>query len=238
MRSLTLPFAILLSATAFGARCHELVAGWEGDATNGYAFVQPVLSFPQRDDGSTFVVRPTAGYLSYESRDVSGVTKVSSPGLSVGLAWRLRAPRLTFTVGPGFEQRWERRDQPDGTEIKNTQSGFTLSADVYFQANPLTSLSLITTYGDANQYRWSRGAIKRQITNQDFASNRSTSLGVEVTEQGNDDVRRDEIGGLLELGFLGARASVQMRGGYSRSHNRDGSAETRPYFGVGIYRQF
>src|SRR5512143_1220238 len=107
MRAAKLVSATLSLAAAFGVRAHELVAGWEGDSTNGYAFVQPVFSFPKEGNGSAFVLRPTVGYLSYESRDVSGITKIYSPGASVGFAWRLRAPRLTFTIGPGFEERWE-----------------------------------------------------------------------------------------------------------------------------------
>jgi hypothetical protein len=236
MKPSTLGFMALALAAAADAGAHELIGGWEGGPSNDYAFIEPVFSFPETGNGSAFVLRPTIEYLYYEARETSGLTKVSSPGVSLGIGWRLRTPRLTLTIGPGYEARWERRNLSDGTELKDTLKGFTASADAFFQANPLTNLFLITTYGDANHYAWTRAGIKRQVTNVEFKRSTAISLGVELTEQGNSDVRRDQAGGLLEFAFLNTHTSLQLRSGYSRSRNADGSIQRQPYFGIGVYK--
>ncbi len=118
----------------------------------------------------------------------------------------------------------------------DTQHGATFAADAYFQATSLTSCSLIASYGEANRYSWGRAGIKRQITNTDFRRREAVSLGLEVTEQGNYDVHRDQAGAVLGWEFLKARASVQFRAGAERSRYPTGPSDTHAYFGVGFYR--
>jgi hypothetical protein len=74
------------------------------------------------------------------------------------------------------------------------------------------------------------------MTNTDFRGREALSLGLEVTEQGNYDVHRDEAGGVLGWEFLKARTSVQFRVGASRSRYPNGPSDTHAYFGVGFYR--
>jgi Cellulose biosynthesis protein BcsS len=235
--SLTMVAMMVLGASA--SEAHELIGGWEGGPGNGYAFLEPVFSFPDSGMGSAFVIRPTFSYLYYDTYDsAGGLTQVSSPGESLGIAYRLRTPRLTLTLGPGFEVRQEHRDLADGTRQSDTLRGATLSGDMYFQATSLTSCTLIGSYEDANHYVWSRAGIKRQITNTDFRDATAISLGLELTEQGNQDVRRDQAGAVLGWEFLRAHASLQFHAGVSRSRFPTAPSAAQAYFGVGLYRAF
>ncbi len=235
--------SVLIAVTMLGAttaaRAHELIGGWEGGPGNGYGFLEPIFSFPGSGTGSAFVIRPTVSYLYYDTYDAAGgLTQVSSPGESLGIAYRLRTPRVTLTLGPGFEVRQERRDLADGTRQTDTLRGATFSGDVYFQATSLTSCSLVGSYEDANHYVWSRAGIKRQITNTDFRAANAISLGLELTEQGNRDVRRDQAGAVLGWEFLRAHASLQFHAGVSQSRYPTAPSATQGYVGVGFYRSF
>jgi hypothetical protein len=233
-----LSVAVLWSFVSGNAFAQEVIVGWEGGASSGYGFVSPVLSVPKTDTPSAFVIRPAVGYLYYNFREAGGSTDVTSPVVSIGMAYRLRTPRVSMTLGPGFEARWEHRKQVNGTRINKTRTGVTASADFFIQANPITTVSLIATYSQTNRYLWSRGGIKRQVTNKNFSRNSAISLGAELTGQGNRDVRQFQLGGLMEIGVLSAHSSLQFRSGYARLQFTDRSIETRPYFGMGLYRAF
>ena len=120
----------------------ELITGWEGGPSNGYGFAMPVFSIPMGDT-NFLVVRPSGSYLYYNFREAGGFTTVSSPGASLGLAYRYRTKRLTLTIGPGFEARADHRVHPDGTSVNSTQAGARADGDIYFQVDSLTSLSMI-----------------------------------------------------------------------------------------------
>ena len=49
---------------------------------------------------------------------------------------------------------------------------------------------------------------------------------------------RSGVGGMFEIAFPRKRTSLQFRTGYTRQNFADGSAESKPYFGAGIYRRF
>jgi hypothetical protein len=232
-----LPSAVLLLATWCSASGQELVGGWEGGPANGYSFIAPVFSIPGSGPHS-FVVRPTASFLYYNYRDSGGMTDVTSPGIGVLLGYRLRTRRLTLTAGPGVEARWDHRRFADGTTLDKPQLGATAQAEAFFQANPLTNLNLIGSYGQANRYTWIRGGLKRQVTNRNFKAPTALLLGPEITAQGNRDARQYQAGAVMELAFLRAHGSVQFRSGYARLEFRDASVKVRPYFGVGLYRSF
>jgi cellulose biosynthesis protein BcsS len=219
------------------ARGQELIAGWEGGPSNGYAFVSPVFTVPS-SDRNMFLIRPTVSDLYYNFREAGGFTDVTSPGASIQLGYRLQIPRLTFTIGPGFEVRWDHRQLATGQKVNTTQKGATVEGDAFFQANPLTSLNIISSYEGANHYFWTRAGMKRQVTNTDFSRPAALSIGAEVTGQGNHDVHQFEAGGMLELGLPRAHSSLQFRVGYAHLWFVDGSTDSRPYFGVGFYHRF
>ena len=224
-------FSLILAANS---NAQELVGGWEGGPSNGYAFAAPIFSFPKSSEGSAWVLRPAASYLYYETRDVTGVTDVRSPGASLGVAWRWRSPQLTASIGPGYESRWERRTLPSGAVINQTKTGATVAADVYWQAAPLTRVTWSGSYGDSDQYYWSRVGLARQLATVDANNKTALSVGADVTVQGNPDIARQQAGGLLEVNFLKARSSLQLRAGYSQSRNA-GQNESQPYFALGFY---
>lgn len=235
--------AWLTLALAFAALCpapaaaQEIVGGWEGETKRGYGFFSPVFSW-KMTDRSFFVLRGSGSYLYYRTPEVGGDTEVRSPGAALGVALRFRTPRVSLTIGPGYETRWTRRELAGGQTVRVTEHGVTAQGDIFFRATPLTNLNLIASYGDANEYVWVRGGLKRQISNKDFSGPVSLIIGVEGTGQGNDELRVYQAGGLFELGLPRTRGSLQFRGGFSRERFPNGTMNSRPYVGVGCYFGF
>lgn len=219
------------------ARGQELVAGWEGGPANGYAFLSPIFTVPS-SGRNMFLIRPTLSDLYYNFRDVGGFTDVTSPAAAIQVGYRLQTPRLTFTIGPGFEVRWDQRRFASGQTLSTTQPGATIEGDAFFQATSLTNLNIISSYEGANHYSWTRAGIKRQVTDTDSLRSVGVAIGPELTAQGNHDAYQFEAGGMLELGLRRTHASLQFRSGYARLWFVDGSTDSRPYFGVGFYHRF
>jgi cellulose biosynthesis protein BcsS len=230
----SLSFLFFVIGAASG---QELIMGWEGSQSNGYGFAMPVFRLP-KDGTHSLVIRPSGSYLYYDFKEAGGFTAVTSPGADFGLAYRLHTQRLTFTIGPGIEARWDHRKKADGTQTDKTQLGATAQGDLFFQPNPLTSLALVGSYGHANRYVWSRAGFMRQVTNTEFRRNSGLQLGAEVTGQGNQDVRQIQAGGVIGVAFLHSHSSLQFRSGYARLQFADNSTEIRPYFGTGLYKAF
>jgi Cellulose biosynthesis protein BcsS len=223
--------------TIAAASAQELIMGWEGGQSNGYGFAMPVFRLP-KDGTHSLLIRPSGSYLYYNFPEAGGFTTVSSPGAALGLAYRLHTQRLTFTIGPGIEARWDHRKKADGTQSDKTQLGPTAQGDIYFQSNPLTSFTLLGSYGHANRYVWSRAGFMRQVTNREFKRNSGLQLGAEVTGQGNNDVRQIQAGAVIGMAFSRSHSSLQFRSGYARLQFADNSTEIRPYFGTGLYKSF
>lgn len=216
---------------------HEVVAGWEGSAERGYTFVAPALTLHQGGQFS-WILRGSLSYLYYDFPEAGGDTKVRSPGQSLGFALRYTTPTLTATLGPGYEVRQTRRKPAAGGEIEDDEYGATLEGSVFVQATPRTVVSLLASYGDANDYYWVRGGVKQQVGGAAATDAIAWHLGAELTSQGNEDVESRQLGGVLEAAFLRAQASLQLRAGYSRQENPDASRQSDPYFGVGLYHAF
>lgn len=221
--------AVLYAPASVG---HEVVAGWEGSADRGYTFVAPALTL-QHSEQISWILRGSLSYLYYDFPEADGDTTVRSPGQSLGLALRYAAPSFTVTVGPGYEVRQTRRKPSAGGETKENENGFTLDGNVFFRATPRTVVSLLASYGDANEYYWARGGVKQQVT---ASASAAWHLGAELTSQGNEDVETRQLGGVVEVALPRAQASLQLRAGYSRQENPDASRQSDPYFGVGFYR--
>jgi cellulose biosynthesis protein BcsS len=219
------------------SRGQELIAGWEGDASRGYAFASPVFSVGVGGH-QAIVLRTTGSYLYYSFPDSGGTTDVMSPGASATLGYRLRAGGLSTTLGAGYEVRRTLRRPSVGPSFRVNERGFTVQGELFFQATPLTNLNAIGSYGAANRYVWARAGVKRQVTNTHFQGPMAVAVGVEGTAQGNRDAHAYQAGTLIALEFLRAHGSLQLRAGYTRLQYADHAVESKPYFGVGLYRAF
>lgn len=227
-------FACLLPRPGLG---QELIGGWEGDASRGYAFGSPVFNVGLGGHNA-LLLRGTGSYLYYRFPDAGGSTHVTSPGAGGALGYRVRAGGLSATLAAGYEVRWTTRRPSVGPLLRVTERGITAQGELFFQATSLTNLNAIVSYGDANRYVWARGGVKRQLTNTRFQGPVALAVGVEATAQGNHDARAYQGGGLLALELLRAHGSLQSRAGYTRLQYPDGLVESRPYFGIGLYRAF
>jgi len=227
-------FLLALVGVAKGGIAQDVVAGWEGDDTRGYVFIAPTASF---DLGSSqaILLRGTGSFLYYGSQ-ADGPTDVTAPGASVAIGYRVSGSRVNASLIGGFEERRIQRRQAN--DRSNTwEHGASLSGELFVSASSLTQVSALANYGQANRYGWTRLGVKRQLTNTRFTGRRAVSMGLEMTGQGNRDVRQYQLGGVFELGWLAARSSLQIRTGYGRSVFTDGARESRPYLGIGIYRR-
>lgn len=214
----------------------ELITGWEGSSSRGYAFVSPVVTI-HRSEPFSWIVRGSVNYLYYDFPEGNGKTKVRGPGESLGIAFRYSAPGITATIGPGYETRQTKRRLASGAETKENEDGLLVQGDVYYQATPLTNLSLIGSYSAANDYVWVRAGVKRQVTNFDHQGSTTLHVGAEVTGQGNKDSKSAQIGPVLEIAYPHVKTSLQFRAGLERVEAGD-SQNSRAYLGVGLYRAF
>jgi hypothetical protein len=205
----------------------DVVAGWEGDGTAGYAFVAPTAGIPVTASQSV-LFRATASFLYYNSL-ADGPTDVRAPGGAVVIGYRWHDSRANLAVFGGFERRRIHR---------RWEEGVAASGEMFLSATRLTQVSALVSYAQANRYTWVRAGAKHQLTNTDFSAPRSVSVGIEATAQGNRDVTNYELGAVLEHAWLRADTSVQFRAGYSRSAFPSGADQRKPYFGIGIYRRF
>ncbi len=219
------------------AKAQELVSGWEGGPSYGYAFVSPLFSVPKSAQ-NTFMIRPTVSYLYYNFQQDGSLTAVNSPGAALQIGYRRQTRRGTYTIGPGVEVRWEHRTLANGQQFTGTQTGATVQGEAFFQANSLTNLNIISSYGTANHYMWTRAGFKRQVTNTKLEGRPGLAIGAELNGQGNHDVHQLEAGGLIEIPLLPHNTSLQLRGGYAHLWFADGSTHSRPYVGVGFYHHF
>lgn len=217
------------------AQAIELVGGWEGSGERGYEFLSPVLTVAE-SPAHALLFRGAASYLYYSLPSPGGSTDVTSPGASIGIAYRKKLRKGSVTIGPGYEIRETERQGV--LSERETERGLTVQGDIFYQVRPLDTLFLIGSFGKANEYVWSRAGYKRQLTNTDFRGPRAFSLGGEITAQGNEDLRAVQAGAMLEWAFMRSSTSLQLRGGVGRTDYEMGESEESPYLGIGFYRRF
>jgi hypothetical protein len=226
--------ACLILASTAGAQ--ELILGFEGDSLGANGLVIPVFSIP-RTGKNSLILQANGGYLYYTIRGETD-TVVHSPGGSLGVAWRARTSKATFTVGGGYEVRRKESIPAAGLSTTVTEDGFTLQGNAYYMPNPLTALYLIATYGDANRYTWCRGGYKRQLNNKKFDKPTSWSIGAEFTGQGNYEVKTFQAGLVGGPSFPKKKMSLEARAGVSQRQSPGGPKEYLFYGGVGFYKDF
>jgi hypothetical protein len=231
-----LAFVVVAVLVSKAAGAQEVAAGWEGDDRRGYVFASPSLSF---DMGAShaLVLRSAGGFLYYDFPADGGRVEVTSPGVGGAIGYRIRGRRASATVTAGYEIRQIRRTQPD-TTTQTMERGFTGAAEVFVSAGPLTRISALASYGQANRYGWTRSSVTRQLTNRKFEKSRALGAGVDVTLAGNRDITTQQVGGVVVWDWFRVNASLQLRAGYSRSLASGVVVDQHPYVGAGLYHRF
>ncbi len=226
------------------ARGAELFGGWEGDTNiQGYAFVSLGVAGPLTPRISV-AARITSSYLYYEFPEGSATVDVTSPGVDF-----LVGPRLavgdggSLLVVGGVELRRnteEAADRVKGTVTKeeDNRTAARAQALLYLPFRQQNVGMLLVDYGDANQYIFSKLVLKRRVTALREGTTTSAMLGVDVTGQGNDDVRSFQVGGLIELSFVNVPLNIGLRAGYKRSRFADDTSWDGAYFGADFYTRF
>lgn len=228
---------IMIFYTNAMAGSFDMVTGWEGNETQGYTFFSSTYN-TAIGKNVYIVFRASANYLYYEFYDVDRRTDVRSPGTDAGIALRFNIGRASLSLGPGYEIRQTERNYENGGSTEKTEEGYNLQGSLYLQAASHTILQIISSYSDANEYIWTRGGIKYQLTNKNYQGPTALSLGVEFTGQGNDDKNTLSGGILFEIAFVRKKLSIQMRTGYPFYDSEESSEDSKPYFGAGLYKAF
>jgi hypothetical protein len=221
--------AVLFSQPALCAET-ELMASWEGGPSNGYAAVSPSIDFPL-DTTSSLVLAPTGTYSYYDVHEGGGITKVKSPGASVGLDYKYSDDSLTFDVGPAFQVLWEDRKSSKGTKRTVTPKGWAANADLSYQFSELTSFDVSGSYEQTDRYYFMRTDLEERIAH---SGSLSWLIGPEGTLEGNNQFHQLGGGAVTELVFDDTGTSLQLRGGYARVDFNDGTSQSRPYVGVAL----
>lgn len=235
------PAASCLAALALfsgTARAQEVVGGWEGNGTSGYAFARPIVSLTP-GARRELIVWTTGSYLYYRFPDTSGFTRVSSPGVAASLGYRVNGPRATVTLGVGYEIRHTR--ETPGPALPSSaygEHGVALEGELSLEASPRTEVTALATWGGSDRYGWARAGVARRLTRPGGTRGVALSLGGEATVQGNSDVREWQAGSLFTAELMPADASLELRLGVTRTHSADAPGETHPYFGITLYRSF
>ncbi|OLC08309.1 MAG: hypothetical protein AUH42_01815 [Gemmatimonadetes bacterium 13_1_40CM_70_11] len=184
------------------------------------------------------VIGGSGSYLYYSFPDSGGPTAVTSPGVSAVLGYRLRTERLASTLSALYEVRRAREGPAVLPATRRTERGVAAEEELWLQATPLTVVDAIVSYSGANRYLWARAGLQRQLTNTQFRRPVALAVGVEGTTQGDRDIRVYEAGVVLALEFVHTDGSLQVRTGYARLQYSDQTSESKPYFGVALYRAF
>jgi len=229
-------FAVVVMAYSPATIGHELITGWEGNSSRGYAFVSPAFTV-NRSEPFSWLVRGIVSYLYYDYPDGGGRTKVRSPGESLGVALRYSGPSLTATISPGYQLRQTKRYLASGSTTEQDESGGLIQGDLFYRTSALTTLSLLGSYSAANDYVWVRGGAKRQLTNSNNEGSTTLHMGVEVTAQGNKDTKSAQIGPVLEIVYPRVDTSLRFHAGVQRVEDGD-SRSSEGYFGIGLYKAF
>ena len=217
------------------ASAQELAAGWEGDDRRGYAFTSPSVSIGL-GASQALVFRASGSYLYYQYPVDEGRVTVTSPGVGGGIGYRVQSRHINVTFVTGLEVRNTLRVEP-GARLTTLERGAYAATEVFVSAGA-TRISTIANYGQANRYTWARASMTRQLTNKLFEKPRAISVGVDVTLAGNRDLKTEQLGGVLVWDWFRAKASVQMRAGYSLSSSAGAIVDRHPYVGAGFYRHF
>src|SRR5215472_2789647 len=224
--------ALLLVALASlpASADNEFTASWEGGPSNGDAAASAMFGFPLKETSSLVVV-PTGSYSYYDVHEGGGITKVRSPGASVGLEYKYSDDTFTFDLGPATQVLWEDRKSSKGTKRNLTPVGWAANGDLSYQFLPTTSFDVSASYEQTDRFYWTRADLEQRIAHTDSWS---WLIGPEGTWQGNNQFTQLGGGAVTELVFDSSGTSLQLRGGYARVNFNDATSQSRPYAGVAL----
>ncbi len=215
----------------------ETVTGFQGGPSTGEDFVAPIMSL-KLDTKSSVVVRPTASYVYYGTRDDTGAMMTTAPQASFGIGYRFTGTKLVFDIGPAFEVLSQERKTLIGKTTDQMLMGAAFATHLYYQATPFTSINVAANYDEANGYSWSHAAIKERVTDLEFQNAWALLLGADLTEQGNTAVRQLSAGGLLEFAFDKGETALLFRAGCAWLDFAGQSSNAGAYAGLTLSQRF
>ena len=228
--------AAALTLLSAPAAAHDSVTGFTSGPSTGEGNVDPLFSL-HLNGANSLVVRPTANYIYFDTRDATGAVETTSPQASYGLGYRYTGNRLVFDIGPAFQVLSQETKTFIGKTTQQMLMGAAFATHIYYQATPFTSINIAANYDQANRYSWSHAAIMERVTDLDSREAGAVLLGADVTEQGNSDVRQVSTGGVLEFAFDHGE-TLQLRAGCAWLNFAGQSSNTGAYAGLTLSQRF
>src|SRR5262249_40569746 len=143
--------AAVLTLMSAPAAAHDNVTGFISGPSTGEGNVTPLFSL-HLVGANSFVLRPTANYSYYDTRDSTGAVETTSPQASFGLGYRYTGNRLVFDIGPAFEVLSLETKTFIGKTTQQMLMGAAFATHLYYQATPFTSINIASNYDQANRY--------------------------------------------------------------------------------------
>jgi hypothetical protein len=215
----------------------ELLGGWEGDShAQGYGFLAVSISNGLGSQ-TALIGRTTVSYLYYEYDHNDSTTKVTSPGISFQAGFSYASGKITASVIAGPEMRWnDEQTRTAGYLSVASLRDRLLSGVVQGYLNAFVThgmwVTLLANYNGGNQYLFNRLSVERR-----FGAG-MTSIGLEGTAQGNNDIKSIQVGAFIGIPNLLTRASLRLSGGVKNSWNADDVHRTAGFAGAGFYTRF
>jgi len=159
----------------------ETVTGFQGGPSTGEDFVAPIMSL-KLDTKSSVVVRPTASYVYYGTRDDTGAMMTTAP--------RHRSHRLSLQPAPSScstSDRLRGAHQSARRLIGKTTDQMLMGAAfgrILLPGDAVTSINVAANYDEANSIPGRTHAIKQRVTDLEFQDAWALLLGADLTEQG------------------------------------------------------
>ena len=218
--------------------------GYTGDSQNtgyGYAgpgYVHPISRYV------AWVADANVNYLFYSyNNGVGGKTTVHSPGLNTDVGLRLGDTNwVQFALGPGFKDRSVEENNGAGIPMSSTHgmvAEMNYNAMAYVNPWKTSNAMGINHYGSGDKYRWSMAQFKQQVANFHWRGPFTPSIGIQGIDEGNDVVRSQSIGALIEV--VHVKSNMSITGVVGRKHTWSpdgiGAAQNGTYFGIGIWKR-
>jgi hypothetical protein len=234
--SLAIPLSLVLTwSTHAGAADLAALAGSESDFRGqSYSYVGADLTHRLTPHVGV-AVRVMPFYLTYRFRSGDDLVSARALGVNglVGIKLFLGETTLGLLGGAQFRDTDLSPDVRTGGARGDQISGLAqLELDSWLPTR--TNLNFFSSYSGVDDFLYTRGGVKQQLTNRDFSKPITINAGVEGFFGRNADYDSRGAGLVFELYHIPTRMAVGVRAGYKH----DSTFGNGGYAGLSIYKQF
>jgi hypothetical protein len=188
--------------------------GWEGDARrgSGFAGVERVFEYGTR---KSLVVSASGSLVYYRVFEDGEEIRVSSVGGALDLALTFHLGETIVSTGPGIQLVRERSVLDSGLIFRDWSFGPTVGVDLEAPMDTSMTFTLAASYTHPSRYFWARSTLFMDTDAGDRTERTGLSFGIEVTAQGNGDIRIYQVGPVFDIAHRTGVAALRLRAGFS-----------------------